>query len=145
MHRKSILFASSDTKGNAIGLVEHLESRLTLDQPLNIHVTGCPHSCAQHYIGDIGLLACKVKVEGQPDPVEGYHVFVGGGFGAEKKRLGRQLFKSVPAGPVLNQKIEALLRGYLEQRESNESFLEFTTRHEIEALEALTLGQPSAV
>ncbi len=138
-------FASSDTKGNAIGLVEHLESRLTLDQPLNIHVTGCPHSCAQHYIGDIGLLACKVKVEGQPDPVEGYHVFVGGGFGAEKKRLGRQLFKSVPAGPVLNQKIEALLRGYLEQRESNESFLEFTTRHEIEALEALTLGQPSAV
>ncbi|MEO0414197.1 MAG: NirA family protein, partial [Verrucomicrobiota bacterium] len=99
-------FASSDTKGQAIDLVSYLEDRIVLDKPLNIHVTGCPHSCAQHYIGDIGLLACKVAVEGGGEPVEGYHVFVGGGFGREKKKLGRQLLKSVPAGEVLNTKIE---------------------------------------
>ena len=130
-------FASSDTKGHTMELIEHLESRLVLDQPINIHTTGCPHSCAQHYIGDIGLLACKVRVEGQDDPVEGYHVFVGGGFGEEKKRLGRQLLKSVPAGPVLCGKIESLLKGYLASREEGESFLEFTTRHSLEDLEKL--------
>ncbi len=132
-------FASSDTKGHAIQVVEFLEERITLDQPLNIHVTGCPHSCAQHYIGDIGMLACKVAVEGESEPVEGYHVFVGGGFGADKKRFGRQLFKSVPAGEELNLKILALLTAYLSNRESGETFLDFSTRHEIEALEAMTL------
>lgn len=130
-------FASSNTKGHTMELVEYLEERITLDQPINIHTTGCPHSCAQHYIGDLGLLACKVKVEGSETPVEGYHVFVGGGFGAEKKRLGRQLLKSVPAGPELYGKIESLLKGYLEKRNGSESFLEFTTRQSIADLEAL--------
>ena len=129
-------YASSNTKDNTIDLIDYLETKLTLDQPINIHTTGCPHSCAQHYIGDIGLLACKVKLDEDPDPVEGYHVFVGGGFGAEKKRLGRQLFKSVPAGPVLHEKIEGLLKGYLSHREGQESFLEFSTRHSIEELES---------
>ncbi|MDF1810891.1 MAG: NirA family protein [Verrucomicrobiales bacterium] len=132
-------FASSDTKGHSLEIVEHLESKLTLDQPINIHVTGCPHSCAQHYIGDIGLLACKVKKEGLEEPVEGYHVFVGGGFGLDNKRLGRQLFKSVAAGPELNEKIEALLRVYLANRYPDETFQDFTTRHEIENLEAMVL------
>ncbi len=130
-------YASADTKGNALDLVDHLESKMTLDQPINIHVTGCPHSCAQHYIGDIGLLACKVPVEGQDDPVEGYHVFVGGGFGGNNKRLGRQLLKSVAAGPELNGKIESLLKGYLANRNAGETFLDFTTRHEIDELNGL--------
>ncbi len=130
-------FAGADTKSHTIQLVEYLEERVTLDQPINIHTTGCPHSCAQHYIGDLGLLACKVKVDGTEDPVEGYHVFVGGGFGADKKRLGRQLIKSVPAGPELHQKIESLLKVYLEGRQSRESFLDFTSRHSIEDLESM--------
>jgi len=130
-------FASSDTKGHTLELIDHLESRVVLDQPINIHTTGCPHSCAQHYIGDIGLLACKVKVEGLEEPVEGYHVFVGGGFGEEKKRLGRQLLKSVPAGPVLCGKIELLLKGYLASRNPGESFLDFASRRTIEDLEKL--------
>lgn len=132
-------YASANTKGHTMELIDYLESRLTLDQPINIHTTGCPHSCAQHYIGDIGLLACKVKVEETGEAVEGYHVFVGGGFGAERKRLGRQLFKSLAAGPELYQRIHALLSVYLLKREPGESFLDFSTRQEIEALEAMTL------
>src|SRR5262249_42910171 len=54
-------FASSNTKGHALALADYLEKRLDLNQPINIHVTGCPNSCAQHYMGDIGLLATKVK------------------------------------------------------------------------------------
>src|SRR5262249_11818789 len=49
-------FALSDTKRHGVELVDYLDRRLTLDQPLNIHLTGCPNSCAQHYVGDIGLL-----------------------------------------------------------------------------------------
>ncbi len=138
-------FASSNTKHHTIEMIDYLESRVTLDKPINIHTTGCPHSCAQHYIGDLGLLACKVPVEGEDEPVEGYHVFVGGGFGEGRKRLGRQLFKSVPAGPELYGKVEALLRVYLSKRDSEETFLDFTTRHDVEMLESLTLAEHSAL
>ena len=49
-------FAQANTKGHALGLADYLDKRVKLDQPVNIHLTGCPHSCAQHYMGDIGLL-----------------------------------------------------------------------------------------
>ncbi len=130
-------YASADTKGNAIDLVDFLDAHIELDKPINIHVTGCPHSCAQHYIGDIGLLACKVKKSDNAEPVEGYHVFVGGGFGPNKS-LGRQLFKSIPAGEELNTRILALLQAYLKERKESETFLDFTTRTDSETLVAMT-------
>ena len=74
-------FAASDTKRHAEEIARWCEARVELDAPVNIHLTGCHHSCAQHYIGDIGLLACKVPVS-EEDTVEGYHILVGGGFGA---------------------------------------------------------------
>jgi ferredoxin-nitrite reductase len=132
-------FASSDTKSHTLELIEYLEQRLTLDRPINIHTTGCPHSCAQHYIGDIGLLACKVKEEGASEAVEGYHVFVGGGFGEGRKQVGRQLLKSIPAGPVLYAKIEMLLRAYLLHRLPEEDFLEFTSSRDIETLTSFVI------
>ena len=50
-------YAASNTKRHALSLADHIDAAgIALDQPLNIHLTGCPHSCAQHYIGDIGLL-----------------------------------------------------------------------------------------
>ena len=51
-----------------------------VDTPINIHLTGCHHSCAQHYIGDIGLMAARVPVGEDDEPVEGYTIVVGGGF-----------------------------------------------------------------
>ena len=55
-------FAASDTKRHAEEIARWCETRVALDTPVNIHLTGCHHSCAQHYIGEIGLLACKVQV-----------------------------------------------------------------------------------
>ena len=135
-------FASSDTKGHSIEVVDFLEQHITLDQPINIHVTGCPHSCAQHYIGDLGLLACKVKDPDNPDgdSLEGYHVFVGGGF-CDNNKLGRQLFKSVAAGDPLNHKILAILTSYLTHRQPDEAFIDFTSRHDIDELAAMTEAQ----
>ncbi len=61
----------------------------SLDTPVNIHLTGCHHSCAQHFISEIGLLACKVQEGDDGDAVEGYHMLIGGGFGPQAA-LGRE-------------------------------------------------------
>jgi ferredoxin-nitrite reductase len=127
-------FAASDTKQHAEDIANWCESRVGLDGPVNIHLTGCHHSCAQHYIGDIGLIACKVQdVPDSEEQVEGYHILVGGGFGADVG-LGRELYRDVKASDV-PQTIEKMLKGYLARRISeNESFLTFSRRHDIDTL-----------
>ena len=126
-------YASANTKGHAVELMNHLARRFQLDSPINIHLTGCPNSCAQHYMGDIGLLGTKVKVEGES--VEGYHVFVGGGFG-RNQAIGRQLFQGVSVNQ-LKSTLEDILRGYLERRQPGETFQQFTARHEVRALQEM--------
>ena len=103
-------FAASNTKGTAEAIAAHVEPRVAFDTPLNIHLTGCHHSCAQHYIGDIGLIACKVQKGEDDEPVEGYHLFVGGGSGADAK-LGRELWRDIVSedAPVA---VERLLKTY---------------------------------
>lgn len=123
-------YAATDTKAHAVELTKYLEKRLQLDQPVNIHVTGCPHSCAQHYMGDIGLLGAKTR-----DGREAYHVTVGGGFG-RNAACGRQVFQAMPL-EELKPMLEKMLRVYLEKRESGETFQQFTTRHDVNTLQRL--------
>ena len=87
-------FAASDTKRHAEEIARWCEARVELDGPVNIHLTGCHHSCAQHYIGDIGLIACKVSINDDGDTVEGYHVLVGGGFGPDAGPRARDLSRT---------------------------------------------------
>jgi len=126
-------FAQADTKGHALKLADWLDRRIKLDQPVNIHVTGCPNSCAQHYMGDIGLLGTKVKVAGESQ--DGYHVFVGGGFGTNQA-VGRQVFNGI-AFDSLPPLVEKILRGYLRHRTADETFQAFTARHDINMLQAI--------
>jgi ferredoxin-nitrite reductase len=127
-------FANADTKGHALGIARHLDG-LPIDRPVNIHLTGCPNSCAQHYIGDIGLVGVKVAV-GEEDQVEGYAIHVGGGFGSERA-IARLIYPDIPAEDA-PRRIEGLLRAYLGHRiDAGESFHAFVARHEIEALKAL--------
>jgi len=126
-------FAAANTKSHALELADHLDKRLKLDQPINIHLTGCPNSCAQHYMGDIGLLGAKVKVAGES--MDGYHVFVGGGFG-ERQAVGRQVFQGVSCND-LKPTLEKMLKGYLRHREENETFQSFTNRHDLGALQGI--------
>ncbi len=127
-------FSASDTKRHAEDIARWCESRVALDGPVNIHLTGCHHSCAQHYIGDIGLLACKVEASPESDEqIEGYHIFVGGGFGPDAG-LGRELYRDVKASDVPTT-VEKMLKGYLAHRAAaQENFLTFSRRHEVEAL-----------
>jgi ferredoxin-nitrite reductase len=129
-------FAGAYTKEDALAIAAHCEPRITLDQPVNIHLTGCHNSCAQHYIGDLGLIGAKVPVGDEGDTVPGYHVFVGGGFGIEGG-IGREFRTNVKAeeAPAL---VEAILRTWQTHRAApDESFVAFARRHEIAALQAL--------
>jgi ferredoxin-nitrite reductase len=129
-------FAASDTKRHAEDIAGWCETRVALDTPVNIHLTGCHHSCAQHFISEIGLLACKVQVNDDADPVEGYHIFVGGGFGPHAA-IGRKLYHDVVAGDA-PRVIERILKSYVAHRASpEENFLAFAKRHDTEALKTM--------
>jgi ferredoxin-nitrite reductase len=129
-------FAASDTKRHAEEIARWCETRVALDTPVNIHLTGCHHSCAQHFVSEIGLLACKVQAGEEADPVEGYHITVGGGFGPNAA-LGRELYRDVVAEEV-PRTVERILKTYLAHRASpEETFLAFARRHQIDALKAM--------
>lgn len=134
-------FAASNTKGHALKLADHLEARLAIDTPINIHLTGCHHSCAQHYIGDIGLIA--VKVARGEESVEGYNVFIGGGAAATAEQAMAREYATSVAFDDLPPLLEALLAAWLTHRTGpTDSFFAFCGRYEIADLRALA-AQPS--
>jgi ferredoxin-nitrite reductase len=129
-------FSASDTKRHAEEIAHWCEARVALDGPVNIHLTGCHHSCAQHYIGDVGLIGARVPTSDEGDTVEGYHILVGGGFGPDAA-LGRELYRDVKAEDA-PKTVARMLRGYLANRAvPGETFLAFTRRHEVEALRTM--------
>ena len=127
-------FSATDTKGQALQLAEYLDRRINLDQPINIHLTGCPNSCAQHYVGDIGLLGVKVGAELE----EGYTIVVGGGAGSDRA-LAHEIFPLVPMSEV-PRTIERMLLRYLARRQERESFYQFCRRHAVAELRTIFDG-----
>jgi ferredoxin-nitrite reductase len=111
-------FAASNTKSHAAMLVDWLEQRITVDMPINIHLTGCHNSCAQHYIADIGLLGAKV--ERGDDMLEGYDLHVGGGAGP-MQAIGRLIRPAVVAED-LPPIVLALLQSWMTGRMEGQSF-----------------------
>jgi len=126
-------FSATDTKGQTLVLARHLDTRVALDSPVNIHLTGCPHSCAQHYIADIGLLGAQVPVGDAS--VQGYHVYVGGGVEHEQA-LGRELAKNVAFDDV-PPLVERLLQTYSHARDADETFHAFAARHDVPSLQRM--------
>jgi len=118
------------TKEDGMRLVRHLERKFTLDQPFNIHLTGCPNSCAQHYIGDVGLMGATL-----PDGGEGYFIVLGGG-SDQDKGIARPLCGPVPSAAI-DGIIEQVVASYLERRSGDETFLSFVRSLPDEALPTL--------
>jgi sulfite reductase (ferredoxin) len=117
--------AITETKGFARWLVEELDERLPeFDQQLKLHVTGCPNSCGQHWIADIGLEGKKIKANGRLQ--DAYYFCVGGAVGKHQAiaRLTgyRCLASDVPDA------IERLLRSYMELRLPGENLRRFFGR-----------------
>jgi ferredoxin-nitrite reductase len=128
---KGCKYSSTDTKGHAVALAKALASRhIIIEQPVNIHFTGCPHSCAQHYCGDIGFLGAKLA-----DGDEGYHVVLGGGMDHEQG-IAREIFRGVSAKEIPGL-VEKILRTYNQDKQLGETFVEWSRRHTVGQLQEM--------
>jgi ferredoxin-nitrite reductase len=130
---KGCRFSATDTKTHAVALANQLDSLFKIEQPMNLHVTGCTHSCAQHYIGDIGLMGVKVGGE------EGYQVVIGGG-SDQDQGLARELIPAIKFSD-LPPVMENLFHAFTLHRRPEESFLDFSRRHNIAELKAFCIRQ----
>lgn len=129
--------ALTETKGFARRLVEDLEARLPgFQEHVRINVTGCPNSCGQHWIADIGIEGKKVKVDGRL--VDAYYFCVGGAVGRHQT-VARPIGYRVPAAHV-PEAVERLLRAYLAGRRDGQPFRAFCAAHTDDELRALLAG-----
>jgi sulfite reductase (ferredoxin) len=118
--------AITETKNFSRWLVEELEERLPgFEQHLRLHVTGCPNSCGQHWIADLGIEGKKIKVGDRME--DAYYFCVGGAVGLHQS-IARPVGYRCLATDVPDA-IERLLRRYLDDRRHNENLRQFFARH----------------
>jgi len=118
--------AITETKSFSRWLVEELEERLPgFDQHLKLHVTGCPNSCGQHWIADIGIEGKKIRVNDRM--VDAYYFCVGGALGLHQATA-RPVGYRCPASEV-PEALERLLGRFLREREDGENLRRFFQRH----------------
>jgi sulfite reductase beta subunit-like hemoprotein len=123
----SCRLAVTASRGMASELTRALEERPEVaarGEGLSIKISGCPNGCGQHYVAGIGLQGSVRKVSGRALPQ--YHLYVGGGFGAEQASFGR-LIARIPARRV-SQAVERLIDLYTRERAANESPEQFLQR-----------------
>ncbi|HLH02936.1 MAG TPA: nitrite/sulfite reductase [Bryobacteraceae bacterium] len=133
--------AITETKEFARWLVDEMEVRLpAFDQQLKLHVTGCPNSCGQHWIADVGLDGKKVKSNGAL--VDAYGFVVGGGVG-EQAAIARPIPYRCVAEEV-PEALERLLTAYMDERLPDESLQGFFRRHSNDELRGLLAGEVAA-
>jgi sulfite reductase (ferredoxin) len=130
--------AITETKGFTRWLVEELEERLPgFDQQLRINVTGCPNSCGQHWIADIGIEGKKIKHEGKL--IDAYYFCVGGAVG-QFSAIARPVGFRTPA-TLVPEAIERLLREYLATRTNEENLRAWFSRHTNDELRTHLAGE----
>jgi sulfite reductase (ferredoxin) len=129
--------AITETKGFTRWLVDELEELVpSFDQQLKIHVTGCPNSCGQHWISDIGLEGKKLNPHGES--VDAYYFCLGGAVG-EHQRIARPVGYRCAASEV-PEAIARLLRSYLERRFERENLRSYFARFSDQELRAQLAG-----
>lgn len=95
-------FALIETKNRALAMIKALEAELTVSRPIRIHWTGCPNSCGQPQVADIGMMGTKGRKNGQV--VEAVDIWMGGKVGKEA-HLGQRVMQGIPCDdlkPVLH-------------------------------------------
>ena len=134
--------AITETKGFTRWVIDELEERVPeFDQQLRLHVTGCPNSCGQHWIADLGIEGKKIKHEGKL--VDAYYFCVGGSVG-EFAGVARPVGYRIPATEV-PEAIERLLKTYQGRRlGEGESLRAYFARHSNDELRAQLAGEAAA-
>jgi sulfite reductase (ferredoxin) len=131
--------AITETKGFTRWLVDELETRLPeFDQQLKLHVTGCPNSCGQHWIADIGIEGKKIKHDGAL--ADAYYFCLGGALGAHQRTARPVGFRCLAT--EVPDAVERLLRHYLDERSEAENLRAYFARQSDEDLRAVLAGAP---
>lgn len=134
-------YTVAETKTRLQQIVEHLEATFGQEAAgLRINLDGCPHACAHHWIGDIGLQGTTLRERGPAgERIQGYDLFLRGGLGRDAA-IGRPVLKRVP-GTEVHFVIERLFRAFLDRREDGERIQQFFSRLSDEQLLALGEGE----
>jgi len=134
-------FSVAETKTRLGALIDRLDDRFGMQiADLRLHLDGCPHACAQHWVGDLGFQGTTSRDEGGIKR-QAYDIFVRGSLGPEPA-IGRSLFRRVPT-EELDTAVEGLIAGWLDRRAPKESFLSFTRRASDEELGQLAGREPA--
>ncbi len=109
-------YSVAETKGKLEELLDELTDHYGADAigDLSVHVDGCPHACAQHWVGEIGLQGTTTRVEGSDERIEAYDLTVGGGLGT-RSGIGRRLLRRVPTHEI-NGVMDRLVGAWLAER-----------------------------
>jgi ferredoxin-nitrite reductase len=134
-------FSVGETKERLRSLIDHLESTFGDEiADLRLNLDGCPHACAQHWVGDLGFQATTGK-DADGNRVAAYDIFVRGSLGPVPQ-IGGSLFRRVESAR-LEEAVEGLVRGWLEGRSAGETFTEFQRRSSDDELGALAGLEPA--
>jgi sulfite reductase (ferredoxin) len=129
--------ALTETKGFARWLTQELEERLPdFEEQLRLNITGCPNSCGQHWIADIGIEGKKIKVDGRM--VDAYYFCIGGGVG-QFASIARPVGYRCAASDVPDA-IERLLAEFNDRRGPGENLRLFLARHSSEEIRSILAG-----
>jgi sulfite reductase beta subunit-like hemoprotein len=128
-------FSVTETKTRMDALIEHLEGRFgTSIAGLRMHLDGCPHACAQHWVGDLGFQGTTARDE-DGKKRQAYDIFLRGGLGPDAA-IARPVFRRVPTED-LNAAVEGLIAGWVGTDESFRAFTDRLTDEELGALAGL--------
>lgn len=134
-------FAVTETKTRLDRLIQGLEERFGDDvADLRLHLDGCPHACAHHWVGDIGFQGSTVRND-EGKRREAYDIFLRGALGPQAA-IARAVFRRVPS-EELDKPVTALIAGWLEQRHEGESFRSFCDRLRDDELGAIAGREPA--
>jgi sulfite reductase (ferredoxin) len=129
--------ALTETKGFSRWLANELDERIPgFQEQLRINVTGCPNSCGQHWIADIGLEGKKIKQNGKM--VDAYYFCIGGSVG-EFASIGRPVGYRCAATDVPDA-IERLVNQFTINRKPGENLRQFFARHSNDDLRSILAG-----
>jgi sulfite reductase beta subunit-like hemoprotein len=134
-------YAVTPTKEKLATIIERLVNQFGEQVAgLKVNLDGCPHACAQHWTGDIGLQGTTGRgVNGEP--LEAFDVILRGGLGRDAA-IGKPLLRRVPSAKV-EETVARLFAGYLEERLPGESFTQFCVRTPDAALVAIGSAEAS--
>ncbi|MEA5478946.1 ferredoxin--nitrite reductase [Pseudanabaena galeata UHCC 0370] len=82
-----------ETKNRSLALTRQLSAAYDLPKVVRIHWSGCPNSCAQPQVADIGFTGCKARKDGKV--VDGVDIYMGGTVGKDA-HLGTCVMEKVP-------------------------------------------------